>query len=329
MSIETPKYPFLEYLSAGDPIAIQEALLGSAIRAVGKEWKVGVLSSSPIWKSFFDLLSTEEQSSFFMVDPSSPSALDLLILDEPDQYQIKLRFHENIRGKTHVMLTDSDTSEAQLQVETSYDLISVFRSQLVFPSPEGQVSAIVGGGKGKTTAALGRAFRLSPGKKVGVVQWFKERATGRLTWSINEHFFPQKLQNPDLWQFYPTGAGFFGSPALDRVTGDEAAQVHRKKAQEGLQIASELLATDLGALVLDELLDTLQEVMPSLPAPLLFMAEVHELLLKAQKKNIPIIVTGRKVPDTLREIFESVTEITSLRHPWADQKRGAVSGLDF
>ncbi len=331
MSAPLPtKYPFLEYAYVGDPQVTQEALFGSAIRALGKAWKVGVVSSAPLWTQLQQQLLDPTSLVLLSHTEDVPADLQLLLLDDLEtDLQHSMRLHPGIRGKSHIMLTETDQTEDQVQDDMELDLISVFRSTHVFPEPEGQIYAITGNGKGKTTSALGKAISLAHGGNVAVVQWFKEKASGRLTWAINEHEFPSKLKQADAWQFFPTGAGFFGSPALDRVSGEEAAKIHRQKALEGLEKASELLKSDISVLVLDELLDTLQAVMPSLPSELLSFSEVVDLLCAAQKANIPVVITGRSVPESLRERLVASTTITSLRHPWADQKRGAVSGLDY
>jgi ATP:corrinoid adenosyltransferase len=162
------------------------------------------------------------------------------------------------------------------------------------------------------------------------VQWFKEKSSGHLTWSINEHLASKYLLEPSRLSFHPTGLGFFGSPALDRVKGEEAFLKHRQNALEGVKLASQLLREgEIGALVLDEFVDTLNAISGNLPQDLLRQEEVQALLRDAVASRVPVAVSGRRVTPEWRDFIQTQVEIENLRHPWTHEKRGAVSGLDF
>ncbi len=247
----------------------------------------------------------------------------LLVLDSsiPLMERQSLQQDERIVGKLHVI------SAGEYDESFPYNLISEF--SLEHQHLDG-VWAFTGPGKGKTTSALGWAWQKAQGKPLAVVQWFKEKSSGHLTWSISEHLAPKHLLHPELLAFYPTGLGFFGSPALDRVKGEEAYQHHRDRALEGVSLASRFLRErEIGALVLDEFVDTINVVSGNLPQDLLRLEEVRALLRDAKESGLPVAVTGRRVTPEWSEFVATSIEIKNLRHPWTHEKRAAVSGLDF
>ena len=96
----------------------------------------------------------------------------------------------------------------------------------------GLVYIFTGEGKGKTSAALGVAMRaVGQGKKVAMVQWYKERR-----WKIGEHNLPELLKKP-LFEIYPMGQGFYKLPTDHASSGE-----HHQAAQEALKLAKKLLS---------------------------------------------------------------------------------------
>lgn len=318
------KYPYMEYHFAGDPDTWRDPLVGSVIRALGRGWKVAVLARGD-GLAFWHLFSESWLEGRLSVVESFESvpSVQLLILDAsiPFAERVKIQDTDSIIGKMHVM------SSGEFDESFAYNLISRYTQEHLHLDG---VVAFTGGGKGKTTSALGWAWQKAQGKPVAVVQWFKEKSSGHLTWSISEHQAPKHLLHPDQLAFYPTGLGFFGSPALDRVKGQEAYHHHRVRAVEGVQLASRLLRErEIGALVLDEFVDTLNAVSGNLPQDLLRLEEVRALLKDAVESSLPVVVTGRRVTPEWSEFIATSVEIENLRHPWTHEKRGAVSGLDF
>ncbi len=327
MERQKKKYPYLEYHFVGDPATLLDPLVGSAIRAIGKGWSVGVVSQGEALR-FWQEFSREWQAGAVFVSPNVDDLPDtkMLFLDAslPPQQQRFIANQESVLGKRHVLSAGAPDQGHSLDWA---NLISQF--DVAYHEPTGAV-AFVGSGKGKTTSALGWAWRQAQGKPVVVIQWFKEKATGRLTWSLNEHFAPDRLQKPESLQFFASGLGFFGSPNLDRVAGEEAYQHHRRKAQEGLALASQFVRErSVGAIVLDEFVDTVASVSQNIPRDLLLISEVRALLHDAQKSGLPVAVSGRRVTADWSEFLRSSVEITNVRHPWTHEKRAAVSGLDF
>ncbi|GEM_PF-7071949 len=307
-------------------------LLGTAVRALGKGWNATALVAPRIahlelFRDFGRLLLDQRQLA--MKEPYD-------LADISKKYQIALidssagglegsYARERIKQPAHVIVAGEDIHSSD------YDLVSHFLKDKLH---RGGVTALTGTGKGKSTAAYGlAAAAVARGQKAAVVQWFKEPKGKRGTWSINEHYFPEKLREPERFSFHPMGAGFYGSPNLDRVKGDaeSAYQAHSAKARQGLRLAKKLLASrEYAVLVLDEFVDTLQAVSGTIPRSLLEVSAVQELLAAA--RNIPetqVVVTGRSVTPEW-EAFVGTSYVTwQSKHPLSHQGKSGVSGLDF
>lgn len=295
-------------------------LLGSAVRALGKGWRVLVVSDKRLKKSFLNLQKKLKRPEFLEVvtvsnfeDVFQTGKFDLVVMEKA---------FSNISPKSHVMVVD------QSAVSEKYDLISKFRIQNLH---EKGVTAVTGNGKGKTTTALGYAVSaLVQNEKVAVIQWFKERKSGDLTWAINEHNFPDLLKDPSQFEFFPTGLGFYGSPQMDRVKGDHAYQQHREKAYAGLKLAKEFISErKYSYIVLDEFIDTVKEIAGNIEYPLIDLKDIQEFLEWAARQSVKIIVTGRKVTKDWEKYISDSIEITEVKHPWSTRSSGALSGLDF
>lgn len=313
------------------PPALFTAVIGGTlVRAIGKNWVVAVTSIDQ------DKLTPWERLSELLVDPSQlllykvtklPVNIDAnLVIGEgmSDQRRAILRAQSKSNHQ-HVVLIDPDANY------DNYDLISLF-SIFKRRFDTARATAIIGLGKGKTTTALGMALEaVLQGKSVKIVQWFKERNTGDLTWAINEHFFPAKLKKPELMEFYPMGLGFFGSPNMDRVKGEQAYAQHRAKAYEGLELAKKLVfETKPAVIVLDELLDTVAEIARNIEYPLIELDSLKIFLAEITSQNhTEVVVTGRRtIPEIVKWFKQSIT-IDQVKHPWDDAHQGAVSGLDY
>lgn len=162
-----------------------------------------------------------------------------------------------------------------------------------------------GDGKGKTTAALGLAFRaLGHGLPVAVVQFIKGR------WSTGERRLAEHL--PGL-TFLTMGEGF-------TWTGD-AAELHARAARAAFERARALLAEGAHRLViLDELTRALHHG----------FLELDEVLaaLDARAPGVTAVVTGRGAPAPLLEAADLVTEMRAVKHPFERGVR-AQAGIDF
>lgn len=303
-------------------------LLGSLIRALGKGWKVCVIVDQPTvaqYIAFQKYVRDKKQLQITTLQniPSDFHDVSLVIVHGADSKTLTQIRTQARTTKTHCMVVVDVPDD-------SYDLISHFAET---PLHARGIWAITGTGKGKTTSALGiGAQALLDGKKVAVVQWFKERKqSGTLTWAINEHEFPDLLLEPERFTFHPTGLGFFGSPTMDRVKGEQAYQAHRAKAYEGLQLAKKILTQGhYQTLILDELVDTVSDIVGNIPYPLIDLKDVQQLLaLAAESSQTQVVVTGRRVTQHWHSYVQNSLVVTEVKHPWSAKHLGAISGLDY
>jgi cob(I)alamin adenosyltransferase len=151
-----------------------------------------------------------------------------------------------------------------------------------------------GAGKGKTTAALGLAFRaLGQGMRVGIVQFIKGAiATG-------EAALVKSLELPI--QMHTLGEGFTWK-TQDRQRDIDSARRGWDKAVELLRDPS------LDLVILDELNVVLRyDYLP-----------LEEVLgeLAAKREMLHVVVTGRNAKPALLEMADLVTEMTMVKHPY-------------
>ncbi|MDH4120768.1 MAG: cob(I)yrinic acid a,c-diamide adenosyltransferase [Deltaproteobacteria bacterium] len=169
----------------------------------------------------------------------------------------------------------------------------------------GMLVVYTGDGKGKTTAALGAAWRaLGRGMKVTVVQFIKGK------WKTGERMLAEKLEGLD---FHVMGRGFtWESDDLEKDR--QAAQAAWNTAKQALQPG----ACDL--LILDELTYTVTYG----------FLDLEEILtaLAARPAGMHVIVTGRGAPGKLVTQADLVTEMKPVKHPF-ERGISAQPGLDF
>lgn len=170
---------------------------------------------------------------------------------------------------------------------------------------EGIVAVYTGNGKGKTTAALGLAWRaLGRELPVAVVQFIKGK------WKTGERMFAEKL--PSL-TFRVMGRGFTWES--DDLSRDRAA------AEAAWAESKALILDGKHAVVI---LDELTYVINYGFVPL---ADVIETL-RARPKQVSVCITGRSAPDELCAFADLVTEMKSIKHPFETGKKALV-GVDY
>ncbi|MCP3887804.1 MAG: cob(I)yrinic acid a,c-diamide adenosyltransferase [Desulfobulbaceae bacterium] len=170
---------------------------------------------------------------------------------------------------------------------------------------KGRVIVNTGNGKGKTTAALGTAFRaLGHNKKVCVVQFLKGQG------KYGERVMAEKLENLD---WYICGKGF--------VFVKENIEEDREVAREGFKLAKEKVESDLYDLVI---LDEITYL------PLYDFLEVEHIveLIKNKPERLSIIVTGREADKKIVELADTVSVIEPLKHAY-EQGIKAQKGIEF
>ncbi len=169
----------------------------------------------------------------------------------------------------------------------------------------GRVIVNTGNGKGKTTAALGTAFRaLGHGKKVCVIQFLKGQG------KYGERILAEKLENLD---WFICGKGF--------VFTKEDIEEDRQVALEGFRLAQEKVGSDrYDLIILDEITYL----------PLYDFLDVEEIVKLIQNKpeRLSIIVTGRDADPRLVEIADTVSVIEPAKHAY-EQGIKAQKGIEF
>lgn len=177
------------------------------------------------------------------------------------------------------------------------------------PDPRKRHGLIIvntGDGKGKTTAALGLAFRaLGQGFKVFMVQYIKGK------WKTGEKMMADRLA-PDL-EIRPMGDGFTWDtqdPAQDIATTARIWEVSREAIQSGRY----------DMVILDEI-NVVMKLGYLDPGPVV-------ACLKARDPRLHVVLTGRGAPPELIEAADLVSEVVAVKHPY---KQGikAQRGIEF
>ena len=169
----------------------------------------------------------------------------------------------------------------------------------------GRVIVNTGNGKGKTTAALGTAFRaLGHGRKVCVIQFLKGQG------NYGERVMAEKLENLD---WYICGKGF--------VFKKENIEEDRQVALDGFKLAEEKVKSNCYDLII---LDEITYL------PLYNFLEVEKIveLIQNKPERLSIILTGRDAHPGLVEIADTVSVIEPAKHAY-EQGIKAQKGIEF
>jgi len=163
-----------------------------------------------------------------------------------------------------------------------------------------------GDGKGKTTAALGLAFRaVGHGHRVCVIQFIKG------SWKYGEMETASRLK--DLMEFHIMGRGFTWQS--DNLAQDTAL------ARKAWEMAKEkILSRKYRIVILDELTYLITYNMLSEEDVLAF--------LKQRPEDVHVLITGRNASAGLTEMADMVTEMQPVKHHY---KAGikAQKGIEF
>lgn len=170
---------------------------------------------------------------------------------------------------------------------------------------KGRVLIITGDGKGKTTAALGTAFRaLGHDQKVCVIQFLKGKG------QYGERMMAEKMDNLD---WFICGRGFvFNKEKLDE---DKAV------AEEGFRMATEKVKSDkYDLIILDEI--------TYLPTYNFLDVKKIVELIKNKPERLSIILTGRNAHQELIAIADTVSVIEPVKHAFENGVK-AQKGVEF
>jgi cob(I)alamin adenosyltransferase len=164
-----------------------------------------------------------------------------------------------------------------------------------------------GAGKGKTTAALGLAFRaLGQGLKVGIVQFIK----GAIP--TGEAALARQLNLPI--EMHTMGDGFTWN------TQDRAQDIASARKAWDRTVAL-LRDESFDLIVLDELNVVLHyDYLP--------LAEVLDEL-RRKRDMLHVVVTGRNAKQELIALADLVTEMKLVKHPYREQGVKPQKGIEF
>ena len=172
---------------------------------------------------------------------------------------------------------------------------------------KGLIIVHTGNGKGKTTAALGLAFRaLGNGFKVCMVQFIKG------TWKYGELEAAKKFEN---FEILPMGRGFVNLGAKEPHKEDiEAAMEAFNKAKDVITSANYNLVI-------------LDEINYAISYKLIDVNDVLNLL-KNKPEKVHVVLTGRDAHEKIIEIADLVTEMREIKHPYQKGIK-AQRGIEF
>jgi cob(I)alamin adenosyltransferase len=166
-----------------------------------------------------------------------------------------------------------------------------------------------GNGKGKTSAAMGTAFRaVGQGLRVMMVQFIKG------SWHYGE-LDSAKMIPEDRFQIVPMGRGFVKVGAEKPDPQD--VELVRKCWEFGKQ---KMMSGEHDLIVFDEINYAINYGM--LPA------EEVAAALARRPESVHVILTGRNAHPQLVEMADLVTEMKEIKHPFA---KGilAARGIDY
>jgi cob(I)alamin adenosyltransferase len=176
---------------------------------------------------------------------------------------------------------------------------------VVSVAKRGRIMVNTGDGKGKTTAALGTAFRAAGhGQRVAVVQFMKGK------WTYGELYAMQQFPTITLVRW---GTGF----TWEKEGLDEVRELARHAWDVGRQMAA---GGEYDLLVLDELnyavdygFVTVDEVVA---------------LLRSKPADLSVIITGRRARQEIIDEADTVTEMRAVKHAFRGGTR-AQKGIEY
>jgi cob(I)alamin adenosyltransferase len=162
---------------------------------------------------------------------------------------------------------------------------------------KGLIIVLTGPGKGKTTAALGTAFRaVGAGLKVVMVQFIKG------SWHYGE-LDAAKMLGGDRFQILPMGRGFV------KVGAEKPDAEDVRLVREAWNFAMEkVTGGQYDMVILDEINYAISYK----------MLEVEAVVqgLRRKPEMVHVILTGRNAHPAIVELADLVTEMREVKHPY-------------
>ncbi len=180
-------------------------------------------------------------------------------------------------------------------------------------SQKGLVIVYTGDGKGKTSAALGNAFRaLGHGWRVLMIQFFKG------DWPVKYGELESARLHPKL-EIIQLGKGFV------KIMGDKKPiEEHKAAAREAMDLAKTRIYSGEYDLVI---LDEINCAVDYLDVRLVELEDVLEIVRKKPERT-HLIFTGRGARPELIAAADLVTEMKEIKHPFQKGIQ-AQEGIDF
>ena len=176
-------------------------------------------------------------------------------------------------------------------------------------SEKGFVIVYTGGGKGKTTAALGLALRaVGYNHKVCMIQFIKG------SWHYGEIDSAKRLE-PEL-ELTAVGKGFVGI-----IDDKSPREDHEKIAEEAIKICKEKINSDKFDVVI------LDEINYAVDLGLIRTEQVIELI-KMKPDDLDLVLTGNHAKQEIIDLADLVTEMKEIKHPFKSGIK-AKKGIDF
>ena len=188
-------------------------------------------------------------------------------------------------------------------------IILVYDVRISIMSEDGLVIVYTGGGKGKTTAALGMALRaVGYGHKVCMIQFIKG------SWHYGEMDSSKKLA-PEF-ELVAIGKGFVG--ILDDTSPKED---HEKYAEEAIKMCKDKILSEKYDLII------LDEINYAVNLGLINIKSVMDLI-KLKPKKLDLVLTGNHAKEEILKLADLVTEMKEIKHPFQSGIK-AKKGIDF
>jgi cob(I)alamin adenosyltransferase len=176
-------------------------------------------------------------------------------------------------------------------------------------SRKGLIIVHTGPGKGKTTAALGTAFRaVGQGLKVLMVQFIKG------SWHYGE-LDAARLLGEERLKILPMGRGFV------KVGTEKPDPEDVRMVEQAWQLASTSIASgEFDLIILDEINYAISYRMLD--------PEIVTEALRKKPEMLHVILTGRNAHPAIVELADLVTEMREVKHPF---QRGiaAQKGIEY
>jgi len=172
----------------------------------------------------------------------------------------------------------------------------------------GQIHIYTGDGKGKTTAAMGLAFRASAyDKKIYILQFLKGRKTG-------ERLSAEKFDNITFERANKSKKFFI-------QMNEEEKQEQKEEIKEIWNKINDLLEnSDYEIIIFDEIMGAISNGMVEIE-------DVKELLENKGKEK-ELLLTGRNAPQDLIDMADYVTEMKMIKHPFT-KNIPAREGIEY